>query len=83
MSNRPTIPVLSLLAALSLLSACGERPQELGRSGVKRDAAPYSGVGNSAFAQSGWKAGDRNGWEQQLRTRAQNGQNDYSRMASH
>ena len=69
-----------LLAAASVLalSACGEKPQGIG--GVKQDTPPFNGTGESKFAQPGWKAGDKNSWEQQLRTRAQNGQNDYTRV---
>jgi membrane-bound lytic murein transglycosylase B len=29
--------------------------------------------------QSGWKAGDKAGWEAQLKARQQYGQNEYSR----
>jgi hypothetical protein len=32
------------------------------------------------FAAPGWKAGDKPGWEAQLKTRAQNGQNDYVKV---
>jgi major membrane immunogen (membrane-anchored lipoprotein) len=64
------------LASLVLLGACGEKPQTLG--GVKSDAAPYTGVGESQYVAPGWKAGDKTAWEQQLRARSQ-GQNDYSR----
>ena len=75
-----TLSLSAVALALLGLSACGERPQELGLSGVKPDSAPYSGVGNSQYAQSGWKAGDRSSWEQQLKARAQYGQNEYTRM---
>ena len=67
---------LLIVAAAFALAACGEKPQSMG--GVKQDAAPHTGTGDSKFAQPGWKAGDKTSWEQQLRTRAQN-QNDYSR----
>lgn len=65
------------LTALAL-SACGDAPQTA--SGNKHDPAPYQGVGASQYAQGGWKVGDRTSWEQQLKARAQYGQNDYSRM---
>ena len=65
------------LAALSLLSACGEKPQAMG--GTKQDAAPFSGVG-SAFSDSQWKQRDRASWESHLKVRTQQGQNDYNRM---
>jgi hypothetical protein len=67
------------IGAVSLLSltACGEKPQSLG--GAKQDAAPYTGTGK-AYAEPSWKAGDKASWESQLRTRAQNGQNDYTKV---
>lgn len=75
-----TLTMAAVAAALMALSACGDQPQESNAAGVKNDAAPYTGVGSSQYAQGGWKAGDRNSWEQQLKTRAQYGQNDYTRM---
>jgi hypothetical protein len=81
MSLKRTLSLASVAVALVGLSACGDQPQEL-RSGVKQDRAPYTGVGKSQYVQDGWKAGDRGSWEQQLKTRAQYGQNDYSRVAS-
>ncbi|GAA4330546.1 hypothetical protein GCM10023165_04330 [Variovorax defluvii] len=72
-----------LSAAAMLLAACGEKPQT-NAEGVKLDAAPWTGTGakadaGTAFTASGWKVGDKAAWEQQLKTRAQNGQNDYTR----
>jgi len=64
------------LALGTALSACSEKPQTGG--GVKHDAAPYAGTGSN-FTQPGWTAGDKTSWEQQLRTRQQYGQNEYSR----
>jgi len=74
--------IVVMAAAATSLVACGDQPQEVSGSGVKQDGAPYKGVGSSQYAQEGWKVGDRNSWEQQLKTRAQYGQNDYTRMAS-
>jgi hypothetical protein len=68
--------LLMLTIALAGLSACGEKPQTLG--GVKSDAAAYQGVENQ-FAAPGWKKGDKASWEQGLKARAQNTQNEYSR----
>lgn len=70
------------LSTLLALAACGDKPQELNAHGVKQDSAPYSGVGQSQYAQSGWKAGDKGSWEQQLKARAQYGQNDYQRVGA-
>ncbi len=72
-----TLLYVALVASLGL-SACMEKPQI---SGTKSDAAPSTGTGNApaAFVNGGWKAGDKTSWEQALRTRAQEGQNDYAR----
>ena len=66
-------------AAVAALSACGDKPQSMG--GVKSDVAPYQGVDNK-FAAPGWKAGDKTSWEQALKARTQNTQNEYSRTAA-
>ena len=60
------------------LSACGDKVQELAGQ-PKLDAAPYTGTGVQVFTASDRKAGDKNSWAQQLKTRAQYGQNDHSR----
>lgn len=77
-----TLTLAALAAAVMALSACGDQPQEMTGAGIKQDSAPHQGVGSSQYAQSGWKAGDRSSWEQQLKSRAQYGQNDYTRMVS-
>jgi hypothetical protein len=71
--------MLAALAALAGLTACGEKPQTMG--GVKSDVAAYQGV-NNAYAAPGWKAGDKTSWEQGLKARAQNTQNEYSKTVS-
>lgn len=65
-----------LTSAAVALAACGDREQTLGK--VKQDATPYAGTGKP-YTDAGWKQGDKVSWEQHLRTRAQNGQNDYTR----
>lgn len=72
--------VLVLTLTVTALSACGEKPQTLG-SGVKSDGAAYQGVQNQ-FAAPGWKAGDKTSWEQGLKARAQNSQNEYNKIGS-
>lgn len=67
---------LLLVLAVAALSACGEKPQTLGAG--KADVAAYQGAEN-AFALPGWKAGDKTSWEQGLKARAQNTQNEYSK----
>ena len=70
---------LVIAVALFGLAACGESPQTANR--VKQDNALFQGTGKSApFTANGWKAGDRNSWEQQLKTRTQQGQNDYAKV---
>ena len=66
-------------AVLALLAACGEKPQSMG--GVKSDVAPFQGV-TTQYAAPGWKAGDKTSWEQGLKARAQNTQNEYSKTAA-
>jgi outer membrane biogenesis lipoprotein LolB len=77
----------ALASAVLLLAACGEKPQT-NAQGVKHDAAPWSGTSTgtqenagtgTVFTAAGWKVGDKNAWQQQLKTRTQNGQNDYVR----
>ena len=54
-----TLSTLSLVVAAAALTACGEKPQEMGGTGS--DAAPYTGVGQSQYQQPGWKVGDKTG----------------------
>ena len=75
MKSRSSLLTLLAVASMAGLSACGEKPQTLG---TKNDATAFSGVTN-AFAAPGWQAGDKNSWEQHLRTRAQYGMNDNTR----
>lgn len=80
MMRRFTLTLVSTAVLLGL-AACGDQPQEMNSAGVKQDNAPYTGVGKSQYLQSGWNAGDKTSWEQQLKARAQYGQNDYTRMS--
>ncbi|MDP2017573.1 hypothetical protein [Hydrogenophaga sp.] len=80
MIQRFTLTIAAAAMALGL-AACGDKPQEMNGAGVKQDGAPYTGVGKSQYAQGGWSVGDKTSWEQQLKTRAQYGQNDYTRMS--
>lgn len=79
MNQRFTFTIAAAAMALGL-AACGDKPQEMNGAGVKQDGAPYTGVGKSQYAQGGWTTGDKTSWEQQLKARAQYGQNDYTRM---
>ncbi|CAM3708019.1 hypothetical protein [Polaromonas hydrogenivorans] len=68
--------LVPVLVALAALSACGEKPQTLG--GRKSDAAAFQGAQNP-FVAPGWKPGDKSSWEQGLKARMQNSQNEYSK----
>ena len=68
----------SALFLMAGLAACGDKAQELAGQ-PKFDAAPYTGTGVQVFTTSDWKAGDKNSWALQLKTRAQYGQNDHTR----
>jgi hypothetical protein len=70
-------PLLMITAALAL-TACGEQPQSMKES-AKQDTAAFQGTG-MPYTVPGWKAGDKAAWEAQLRTRTQNGQNDYTKV---
>ena len=63
-------------AALLALAACGEKPQTA--AGVKSDAPAFQGADNK-FVAPGWKPGDKTSWEQGLKARAQNTQNEYAK----
>ncbi|RVU46356.1 hypothetical protein [Rubrivivax rivuli] len=70
---------VAALAAAVALSACTEKPQTSGQR--KSDQAPYA-TANSSNTAGTWKEGDSKAWERQLSTRAQNGQNEYSRASA-
>jgi hypothetical protein len=62
--------------AVMALVACGERPQTA--SGGKSHVGAFMGADNQ-FVAPGWKPGDKTSWEQGLKARAQNSQNEYSK----
>jgi hypothetical protein len=74
--KRLLLLVLAAAGAVAALSGCGEKPQT--GAGIRSDAPPYAGTGSN-FTQPGWKAGDKAGWEAQLKARQQYGQNEYTR----
>ena len=79
MSSFKRLTGLAIALTLAVgLTACGDKAQELAGQ-PKLDAAPYTGTGVKVFTESDWKAGDKNSWAQQLKPRAQYGQNDHSR----
>ncbi|MGH6637500.1 MAG: hypothetical protein ACREXN_07775 [Polaromonas sp.] len=69
--------LISALVAAAGLAACGEKPQTA--AGVKSDVPAFQGAENQ-FVAPGWKPGDKTSWEQGLKARAQNTQNEYSKV---
>jgi hypothetical protein len=77
--KRRTISISWLAATAAIaLAACTERPQTIGQ-GSGHDAAAFQGP-TTAFTATGWKPGEKNSWEQALKTRTVNGQNEYTRV---
>ena len=70
--------LLLIIWTAAVLSACSEHAQTIG-TGVRQDTAAFQGTG-MPFTAPGWKPGDKVSWEQQLKTRTQNGQNDYTKV---
>ena len=71
--------VLVLSLAALALAGCAEREQTAG--GIKSDAPPFNGTSKQPpYTAVGWKPGDRANWEQQLKVRTVNGQNDYVKV---
>ena len=71
--------VIACAAALLGLGACGEKSQQMEK---RSDGAPASKGTGSQFVAQGWKPGDETSWNEQMRSRAQYGQNEYSRNSS-
>ncbi|MDE2147120.1 MAG: hypothetical protein KGJ24_10580 [Burkholderiales bacterium] len=65
------------MALLLALAACGEKPQTLGPR--KGDQPAYIGPA-TAYTAPGWTPGNEASWSAELRTRAERGQNEYTRM---
>jgi len=68
------------MAMMAVCAAgCGEKPQTASAA-KNADAKAWEGAQGGNVAE-GWKAGDKDSWEAQMRSRAQN-QNEYSRSAA-
>ncbi len=72
------IKVTLILLSAAALMACTDKQQTAATP--TKDAAPYAGTGVASFTAPGWKAGDKVAWEQQLKVRMQNSQNEYSKV---
>ena len=70
---------LIVAAAMLLLAACGEAPQD--SSGAKKPDDHASKGTNNGYSEPGWKAGDEKAWETQLKNRALRGQDEYQRTS--
>lgn len=71
--------VLAWAAAALLLAGCGEKPQTAATK--QHDGKPWQ-TAQSSHSATGWKSGDQASWEEQLRTRTQQGQNEYTRVTA-
>ena len=69
--------VILALAALTALAGCGDKPQVLQSS--KSDVPAFQGA-EGPYVVSGWKVGDKTSWEQGLKARMQNTQNEYTKQ---
>ncbi len=75
---RITMAVLVMSVAAA---GCGDKPQEIGQSSVKKLDSKAWDMAKSSSVVEGWKSGDQASWEEQMRKRAQ-GQNEKSRIAA-
>lgn len=76
--SRLTRTVLAATALVALV-ACGDKPQELGAARKPAEAS-FKGTDNG-YVAPGWKPGDQGSWETQMKTRTQQGQNEYPRTS--
>jgi hypothetical protein len=62
------------------LAGCGEREQTAS-SGAKNDAHVSVGTNKQPpYMAVGWKPGDRAAWEQHMKVRTVQGQNEYAKV---
>jgi hypothetical protein len=79
------ISVLAVVAAFLAagVAGCGEREQTAlykdGKYRGKPDTQPWENA-PAAYGSSGWKQGDHESWENQLRARHSNSQNENRRI---
>ena len=71
--------VLTMAAAAFAVAGCAEHEQTA--SGIKSDTSPFNGTSKQPpYMAAGWKQGDRAAWEQQMKVRTVQGQNDYAKV---
>jgi hypothetical protein len=68
---------LFLAVGALALAGCAEREQA--GASIKSDTQAFQGT-NRPYVASGWKPGDRASWEQQMKVRTVQGQNDYAKV---
>ena len=70
---------LILAAGVLALAGCAERDQTA--EGIKSDGKLFQGTNRQPpFMAQGWKPGDKGAWEQHLKVRTVQGQNDYAKV---
>jgi hypothetical protein len=70
---------LFITVAALALAGCGEREQTA--SGTKSDAHVSAGTNKQPpYMAVGWKPGDRAAWEQHMKIRTVQGQNEYAKV---
>jgi len=73
--------IAMILAAGAVVALAGCADKEQTASGIKTDTAPFNGTNRQPpYMAAGWKPGERAAWEQQLKVRTVNGQNDYVKV---
>lgn len=78
-----TMRVLITVVLALGLAACAEQEQTAGGGAARKaDSKAWEGSTTAVYTVDGWKAGDKDSWEAQMKARAQRGQNEYSRVAA-
>ena len=81
MSNIMIRSTMGLLLMTVVAAGCGDKPQEIGQSSVRKADSKAWDMAKSSSVAEGWKAGDQISWEEQMRKRAQ-GQDEKSRITA-
>jgi len=82
MNARSTLGLLMAATVAVGVAGCGDKAQTADAGVKKSDAKAWEGGGVAAYSAGGWKSGDKDSWEAQMKARAQRGQNEYSRAAA-
>jgi hypothetical protein len=71
---------LVAVTVMAVLVACGEKPQTVTSSAIRKSDTKAWQAAQNPFVAPGWKSGDQASWELQMRNRSL-GQNEYSRVS--